>query len=276
MVRILVSILIVAAVGVGASFWWLPHFSELELHEECTILHANDWPETEAIPSATPPMPPFDNIFGLHTGIPAKTACATMIQRGFTLIEHDRRDIKFGSPQRDQSFVTEMIFEGTGQPPGVATMHKATVTVAIGAPVTGYQVEAIEVSYFFADQETPEPENKDIYNAFVKLYVEPTSADPSLGSPYMFWVLTEQGLSDLPHDEACDREHLNYVYHGTILDQPADDSCQGVLKLRYGGNNNEKITTARFMGYGFQDNVRMRHSRIVEYTVSQAFRNRSS
>ncbi|PJI92214.1 hypothetical protein BC777_1059 [Yoonia maricola] len=273
--RILIVATIVCVAGVGAFFVWTTGKTEMALPVECAVLQANVWPETEASPSDEKPLAPFDDILGLHTGMAADAACRAMIERGFALVDHERRPITFGSPSKDMSYVREMTFEAPTTPLGVSQMHQATVELSIGLPVTGYQVEAIEVSYFFADQSTEEPENDDIYAGFTAKYGVPTSSDLSIGAPYAFWVLTEQGLADVPHDVACDRLHLRYQTMGSILDGPADASCQGVLKLDYGGNMNEEITTARYMRYRFNDNARIWNNRIAEYEISQAYRNRS-
>lgn len=239
---------------------------------ECAFLESRAWPETRAPDPASQFKPPFRVFMGIRTGMGAHAACRAMVKRGFQVTNHVRLRRPLGSPPQDMSFVREIRFEKIVRPIGVSYDSLAKVTLFIGDPATGYQVEAIEVEYFFADQETPEPENDSIRRAFIKKFGRPTSANFAGGAPSAFWVIARGGLSKQPHDKACDTSHLQHPSPGSILERPADKSCLAVLTLSYGGNMNEEITTSRYLRYRFLDNARARRNRIVEYEMTEMYR----
>ena len=257
---------------VGGAVWFAPGVLQPAVPAECAFIDATEWPETVSSPSNKRFDVSIDAFFGLHTGMTGNAACATMVKSGFELTEHSKREIAFGSPEKDMSFVKEMIFEAMSRPLGVEYDSLATVTVFVGAPVSGYQVEQIEVGYFFANQDTPEPENEAIRQAVIANFGEPTSADFEAGAPDAYWVFTQDGLGTVPADEACDHEHLQHRGPGAVLSRPADKSCLGLLSVSYGGNMNEEITTARYLRYSFLDNERVWASRRREHSVSNAYR----
>jgi hypothetical protein len=213
----------------------------------------------------------------VKTGMMSVNACIALYEQGLELVLEEESTELLSSPvPHEYEYAHTIHFTGMHRAIGVRRENKADIVLHLGTPSTGHTVEHIDISYFFADQDNPEPDMDRLRDGVIERFGTPSVEVQTDANFFMYWLIVDGELSTQGFEEACGfsaspDDSLWWKINDTNNTDPT--RCSGILYVSFGGNHStDAPNTARYMNLVFYDTVRMIRNKQYEDEIRETYR----
>ncbi|MFQ1699810.1 hypothetical protein ACJ5NV_04360 [Loktanella agnita] len=218
----------------------------------------------------------LNGLTNVKTGMMSVEACIALYDQGLELVLEEESTELLSSPvPQEYEYAHAIHFAGMQRAPGAPSDSKVDIVLHLGTPSTRHAVEHIDIRYFFADQNRPEPDMDQPRDGVIDRFGTPSVEVQSDANVFMYWLISDGNLSTQGFAETCGFSAApNDSLWWKINDTNNADStkCSGILQVSFGGNHGaDAPNTARYMDLAFYDSVRMLRNKQHEDEIREAY-----
>ncbi len=219
----------------------------------------------------------LNGLIDVKTGMMSVTACIALYEQGLELVLEEESTELLSSPvPHEYEYAHTIHFAGMHRAIGAQSESKVDVVLHLSTPSARHTVEHIDIRYFFANQDTPEPDMDRLRDGVIDRFGTPSVEVQTDSDVFMYWLIAEGSLSARGFEETCGfsaspDDSLWWKINDTNNADPA--KCSGILHASFGGNHGaDAPNTARYMDLVFYDTVRMVRNKRYEDEIREAYR----
>lgn len=219
----------------------------------------------------------LNGLVDVKTGMMSVNACIALYDHGLELVLEEENTERLSSPvPADYEYAHTVHFAGTHRAIGARSESKVDVALQLGSPSTGNTVEHIDIGYFFADQDTPEPDMDRLRDGVIDRFGTPSVEVQTDANVFMYWLIADGRVSSDGFKETCGfsaspDDSLWWKINDS--NNPDPTRCAGILHVSFGGNHGaDAPNTARYMNLVFYDTVRMMRNKQYEDEIRETYR----
>ncbi|GFE65169.1 hypothetical protein KIN_22430 [Litoreibacter roseus] len=217
----------------------------------------------------------LNGLMDVKTGMKSVNACIALYEQGLELVLEEKSTELLASPVPTKyEYAHTIHFAGMHRTIGARSESKVDVVLHLGMPSARHTVEHIDIRYFFADQDTPEPDMDQLRDDVIDRFGTPSVEVQTDANVFMYWLIAEGSLSALGFEETCGfsaspDDSLWWKINDTDNADPT--KCSGILHVSFGGNHGDDApNTSRYLNLKLYDTVRMMRNKLHEDAIREA------